>query len=189
MVNPNAACPWPDTVTEGIRKNRGSEEAPSKIVPDCTIDGVWPVGMPLSSYHRTPVRVGAVATPELFTPMLCAVQSVPSRNRAANRRSSSASSVFELPVWGAASGKEVDGTVMGTLEEMLGVPAGLATRRSTSSPKNALLTPMKKPSVAFGSSLSTPCGVKGPSPVPRARFRNTVTTIGPAPSTELLRTT
>jgi hypothetical protein len=172
-----------------MMKNRGLEAAPSKIVPDWKIDGVWPVGMPLSSYQRTAVRVGELATPELFTPMLCAVHSDPFRNVAANSRSSSASSVLALPVWGAASGKEVDGTVMRMFEEMLGVPPGSATRRSTSSPKNALLTPMNAPSVALGSGLSTPCGVKGPSPVPIARFRNTVTTMGPPASTELLRIT
>ena len=189
VENPKAACPWPDTITDGMKKNRGLDAAPSKIVPDCTIDGVWPVGMPVSSYQRTAVRVGELATPELFTPMLCAVQSVPFRKVAANSRSSSASSVFVLPVWGAANGKAVDGTVMRMLEEMLGVPPGVATRRSTNSPKNALLTPMKDPSVALGSTLSTPCGVNGPSPVPRAMFRKTVTTMGPPPSTELLRTT
>jgi hypothetical protein len=70
VENPKEACPWPDTITEGMRKNRGLEAAPSKIVPDCTIDGVWPVEMPVSSYHRTAVRVGELATPELFTPML-----------------------------------------------------------------------------------------------------------------------
>src|SRR5436190_1923662 len=111
-VNPKALCPWPETITDGMRKNRGLEAAASKIVPDWWIVGVWPVGMPVSSYHLTAVRVGELATPELFTPMLCAVQSVPFRNVAANSRSSSASSVFVLPVCGAASGRAVDGTVM-----------------------------------------------------------------------------
>src|SRR6476659_6051064 len=189
VETPRAACPWAETITVGMKRNRGLEAAPSKSVPVCTIDGVWPVGMPLSSYQRTAVRVGEVATPELSTPMLCAVQRLPFRMVAANSRSSSASSVFVLPVWGAANGKAVDGTVMRMLEEMLGVPPWVATRRSTNSPKNALLTPMKDPSVALGSTLSTPCGVNGPSPVPKAMFRKTVTTIGPPPSTELLRTT
>src|SRR6266566_4178988 len=189
VENPKAACPWPDTITEGMKKNRALEAGPSKIRPDCTMDGVWAVGMPINPYHRAAGRGGEVATPELFTPMLCAVHSVPFRKVAANSRSSSASSVIALPVWGAANGKAVDGTVMRMLEEMLGAPPGAATRRSTNSPKNALLTPMKDPSVALGSTLSTPCGVKGPSPVPIARLRNTVTTMGPTASTELLRTT
>jgi hypothetical protein len=130
------------------------------------VSGRW--GCPSARTSERRYGSGRVATPELFTPMLCAVQRLPFRKVAANSRSSSASSVFVLPVWGAANGKAVDGTVMRMLEEMLGVPPGVATRRSTNSPKNALLTPMKDPSVALGSTLSTPCGVNGPSPVPRA---------------------
>src|SRR6266542_4244340 len=138
-----------------MKKNRGLDAAASKIVPHrrpvVRADGDPHRPDPVGSYHRTAVRVGEVATPELFTPMSCAVQSLPFRKWAANSRSSSASSRFVVPVCGADSGKAVDGTVIKTLEEMLGVVPGLATRRSTNSPKKALLTPMKNPSVALGS--------------------------------------
>jgi len=58
-----------------------------KSVPDCTIEGVWPVARPWSSYQRTPSRVSVPDDePVLFTPMFSQVQSRPLRKWAAISR-------------------------------------------------------------------------------------------------------
>ena len=81
-------------------------------------------------------------------------------------------------------------TVIVMFPEIVGVPPGLETRRACSVPKVAPSTPMNQPSVDDGFGLSTPRGANGPmkSGCDISR-RNTVTTIGPEPSTEDLRMT
>ena len=107
---------------------------------------------------------------------------------AANKRSSSASSGRVDPCATCAIGKDVVGTVTVRSPEIEGVPPGLLTRRISSCENTTLSTPMKYPSVAAGSSLSTPCGVNGPAPLPTASPRNAVTVSVPLNRSALLTT-
>src|SRR5207249_107001 len=64
--------------------------------------------------------------------------------------------------------------VMG-VPEYAGVPPGVVMRRTCNVLFSTTLLPMKYPSVAFGSSLSTPCGANGPGPeAPLVTLRNAV---------------
>src|SRR5204863_6857300 len=118
------------------------------------------------SYQREPTRPPrGSAVPVASTCRLCAVHKLPLCMRAANNLSSKASSEVEVPSAGTPpTGPAVAGTVRLMLPEMDGTPPGFEIRRITSSPWTALSTPMKYPCNADGSSLSTPCGVKGPGP-------------------------
>ena len=79
--------------------------------------------------------------------------------RATSNRSSEGSNPIVEPMAGTPpTGLAVLGTVRSMLPDIDGTPPGLETRRSTSRPLLTLSEPMKYPSVAAGSSLSTPCG-------------------------------
>ena len=54
-------------------------------------------------------------------------------------------------------------TVMLMFPESDGVPPGSVTRSNCSVLSELISTPMMYPSVAEGSKLSAPCGVKGPA--------------------------
>jgi hypothetical protein len=140
-------CPCPVIEQLGIQKPFGFVAAESNKVPACRREGV-PESEPIW-YQREPLRFPPEATPPAFTRMLCAVHSEATPVSrflwicAAKRRSSSASSAFELPCAGWLAGDEVAGTVRFRLPEMLGVPPGSVTRRRTRRPKLAMLEPMK----------------------------------------------
>ena len=94
VLKPKAACPCPDTVTDGIKNWRAvaTVAAESKIVPDWFTVGVPEPGGTINSYQRTAFRRWAPldAAPVESTAMLCAVHNLPFRMCAAKRRSSSA---------------------------------------------------------------------------------------------------
>src|SRR2546425_9887105 len=100
-----------------------------------------------------------------------------------NSRSSDVSMFVVDPEAGCVRGSDVVGTARFRLPERAGVPPGLVTRRSTRRLKNAMSGPMKYPSVASGSSLSTPRGANGPAVRWPGRSANGATTIGPPPRT------
>jgi hypothetical protein len=61
VVKPRAACPCPETMTDGIEnwRDAASVAALSKIVPDWTTIGTPPLSVlrtPFSSYQRTASR-------------------------------------------------------------------------------------------------------------------------------------
>jgi hypothetical protein len=155
VLNPNAACPWPETTTEGIQYQRADppDAAGSNIVPDSMTVGVpVPTGT-LSSYQRAASRSPVdVPLPFESTAILCAVHRLPFRMCAAYNRSSSASSPMLLPRAGThaspaeppahCTGKDVVLTVIRIFPEMLGVPPGSLIRRITRVPKLRLLGPI-----------------------------------------------
>ncbi|PYJ81864.1 MAG: hypothetical protein DME73_06210 [Verrucomicrobia bacterium] len=154
VLKPNAACPWPDTTTDGIQYQRAEEAvaAESKMVPDSTTVGVPEPTGTLSSYQRAASRSRlGDATPVESTAMLCAVHNLPLRMWAANNRSSSASSCPLVPLALTLIGSAVAFTVIAIFAEMAGVPPGLLMRRMTNRPKVESLGPMMYPSVAAGS--------------------------------------
>src|SRR6267142_4662600 len=170
--------------------------AESQRVPDCTSAGVV-VSDPIS-YQRAPLRrppPEPAPTQVVVTAILCAVHNVLAPLilflwiDAMNSRSSAESRLVVDPEAGCRSGNAVVGTVKLILPEMAGVPPGLVTRRNTRRLKELMSTPMMYPSVACGSSLSTPRGDQGPAVRPPERSRNGVTTIGPPPRTLDFRTT
>jgi hypothetical protein len=81
------------------------EAAPSTIVPVCTIDGVWPVGMPSARTSERRFGSGKWPRPELFTPMLCAVQRLPFRKVAAEQSVVERVQRLVLPVWARPRGR------------------------------------------------------------------------------------
>src|SRR5215213_6531974 len=140
----------------------------SNTVPDCTKVGVvvrfW------NSYQRVALRdcAAVLATPAELTRKLCALHSRPFRIVAAYNRSSRESRPpFKPPVLPACStrlGNVVVGTVTLMLAEIVGVAdPGLLTRRNMIVLKVALSTPTMYPSLAPGSTLSTPRGESGPA--------------------------
>src|SRR5256712_10783095 len=164
--------------------------AVSQRVPDCTSAGVA-VSEPIS-YQRAPLRRPPpvpAPTQDVFTAMLCAVHRVTAPVilflwiEAMNSGSSDVSMFVVDPEAGWVSGNAVVGTARFRLPERVGVPPGLVTRRSTRRLKSAMSGPMKYPSVASGSSLSTPRGANGPAVRWPVRSTNGVTTIGPLPRT------
>jgi hypothetical protein len=144
VLKPNAACPWPETTTDGIQYQRAekAEAAGSKIVPDWTTVGVPDPTGTFNSYQRTASRSPLDATPLELTAILCAVHNRPLRMCAAKRRSSSASSAVLVATEGTSNGNAVASTVIVMLSEMLGVPPGLLMRRMISSPKVASPDPI-----------------------------------------------
>ncbi len=162
-------------------------------VPDWTTAGV--VNNDPISYQRTPLRLAdAVAWPVFVTPMVWVVHSRPFTKLADVRRSSPPSSLPfadpRFPRCRTVIGTAVADTGMAMFAEMVGVPPGFDTRRSISVPSEALSTPMKNPVAIVASSLSTPCGAKGPAPVEEpVRLWNAVTAIVAKSITDVLRTT
>jgi hypothetical protein len=106
--------------------------------------------MPRSSYQNTASRLSVPpdAEHETLADESSAVQRLPSRKEAPNRRPSLASSFPLLPpvfpLWGCVSGLACNAVAIGISEETVGVIVpGLLTRSKSNSPNDAPSMPMK----------------------------------------------
>src|SRR5438132_5223397 len=138
VLKPNAACPWPDTTTDGIQYQRAEEAvaAESKMVPDSSTVGVPEPTGTLSSYQRAASRsLLGDATPVESTAMLCAVHNLPLRMWASHTRCSSDFSCPLVQLSLTLMGSSVASTVIVIMAEMLGGSSGVRMCCTTNRPK------------------------------------------------------